>query len=126
MSYGTVTSSISIGRILSLGQQEVLHTFFNVATFTKKCFCFRHLKSHVHEEYIDVDKLSEPQMIMQHFRNYDLDKNGNIDGLEILKAAHKMNGNYLKQYSSENRMPEIQIYSKSRPFSVWYSNGQTN
>ncbi len=31
-------------------------------------------------------------MIMQHFRNYDLDKNGNIDGLEILKAAHKMNG----------------------------------
>ncbi len=32
-------------------------------------------------------------MIMQHFRNYNLDKNGNIDGLEILKAAHKMNGN---------------------------------
>ena len=54
----------------------------------------RHLKSHVHEEYIDVDQLSEPQMIMQHFRNYDLDKNGNIDGLEILKAAHKMNGKF--------------------------------
>ena len=31
-------------------------------------------------------------MIMQHFRNYDLDKNGNIDGLEILKAANRMNG----------------------------------
>jgi hypothetical protein len=39
-----------------------------------------------------VEQLSEPQMIMQHFRNYDLDKNGNIDGLEILKAANKMNG----------------------------------
>ena len=82
---------------------KVVHTFF----------CFRHLKSHVHEEYIDVDKLSEPQMIMQHFRNYDLDKNGNIDGLEILKAAHKMNGNYFKQYSTQNWMPKLQIYAPS-------------
>ena len=55
---------------------------------------FRHLKSHVHEEYVDVETLSEPQMIMQHFRNYDLDKNGNIDGLEILKAANRMNGDF--------------------------------
>jgi len=29
---------------------------------------------------------------MQHFRSYDLDKDGSIDGLEIMKAAHKMNG----------------------------------
>jgi hypothetical protein len=55
-------------------------------------FHFSHLKSHIHEEYIDVETLSEPQIIMQHFRNYDLDKNGNIDGLEILKAANRMNG----------------------------------
>lgn len=62
------------------------------------------MKHHNREEYVDVDKLSQPQLIMQHFRNFDLDKNGYIDGLEILKAAIRMNGNYnnlaLKKYQS--------------------------
>jgi len=49
------------------------------------------MKHHNREEYVDVDKLSQPQLIMQHFRNFDLDKNGYIDGLEILKAAIRMN-----------------------------------
>jgi hypothetical protein len=31
-------------------------------------------------------------VIMQHFRIFDLNKNGNIDGLEIPKAAANMNG----------------------------------
>ena len=53
------------------------------------------MKHHNREEYVDVDKLSQPQLIMQHFRNFDLDKNGYIDGLEILKAAIRMNGNYI-------------------------------
>ena len=52
------------------------------------------MKHHNREEYVDVDKLSQPQLIMQHFRNFDLDKNGYIDGLEILKAAIRMNGKY--------------------------------
>lgn len=51
------------------------------------------MKAHNKEKYVDVDKLSQPQLIMQHFRNYDLDHNGKIDGLEILKAAANMNGN---------------------------------
>ena len=62
------------------------------------------MKHHNREEYVDVDKLSQPQLIMQHFRNFDLDKNGYIDGLEILKAAIRMNGNFnnlgLKKYQS--------------------------
>lgn len=52
------------------------------------------MKAHNKEKYVNVDELSQPQLIMQHFRNYDLDKNGKIDGLEILKAAANMNGRY--------------------------------
>jgi len=50
-----------------------------------------HMKQHNKEKFVDVDQLSQPQLIMQHFRNYDLDKNGKIDGLEILKAVAEMN-----------------------------------
>lgn len=50
------------------------------------------MKSHNKENYVNIDDLSQPQLIMQHFRNYDLDKNGKIDGLELLKAALIMNG----------------------------------
>ena len=50
------------------------------------------MKSHNKEKHVNIDDLSQPQLIMQHFRNYDLDKNGKIDGLELLKAALIMNG----------------------------------
>merc|ERR1711983_613325 len=50
-----------------------------------------HMKSHNKEKHVNIDDLSQPQLIMQHFRNYDLDKNGKIDGLELLKAALIMN-----------------------------------
>ena len=54
------------------------------------------MKSHNKENYVNIDDLSQPQLIMQHFRNYDLDKNGKIDGLELLKAALIMNGKEVK------------------------------
>ncbi len=54
---------------------------------------YRHLKKHTNEQYVKVEELSQPQLIMQQFRNFDLDKNGKIDGLELLKAAAQMNGN---------------------------------
>ena len=53
------------------------------------------MKSHNKEKHVNIDDLSQPQLIMQHFRNYDLDKNGKIDGLELLKAALIMNGKEL-------------------------------
>lgn len=56
---------------------------------------YSHVKTHIREEYVEVEKLSDSQLVMQHFRNYDLDKDGSIDGLEIMKAAHKMNGELL-------------------------------
>jgi hypothetical protein len=57
------------------------------------------MKAHNKEkDYVKIDELSQPQLIMQHFRNFDLDKNGKIDGLEILKAAANMNGMKLRSF----------------------------
>ena len=55
------------------------------------------MKAHNKEKYVNVDELSQPQLIMQHFRTFDLDKNGKIDGLEILKAAANMNGKFCQK-----------------------------
>ena len=62
---------------------------------------FRHMKSHNKENYVNIDELSQPQLIMQHFRNYDLDKNGKIDGLELLKAALVMNGKDILNFRAQ-------------------------
>ena len=48
------------------------------------------MKEHLDEEYIDLDSMTEPQLMAQYFRTFDLDKNGKIDGLEMLKAMLKM------------------------------------
>ena len=62
-----------------------------------ECFCCRHLKAHLggpEAEYINLDSLDEPQLMAQYFRNFDLDKDGKVDGLEMLKAIHRMNSKY--------------------------------
>ena len=50
------------------------------------------MKAHLTEEYVDLDSMTEPQLMAQYFRSFDLDKNGRIDGLEMLKAMMKNNG----------------------------------
>jgi Ca2+-binding EF-hand superfamily protein len=50
------------------------------------------MKEHVEEQYIDLDSMDEPQLMAQYFRNFDLDRNGKIDGLELLKSMQKMTG----------------------------------
>ena len=50
------------------------------------------MKEHNHEKYVNVEQLSENQVLAQYFRNFDLDKNGVVDGLEILKSIHKQSG----------------------------------
>ena len=50
------------------------------------------MKAHLDEDYIDLDSMTEPQLMAQYFRTFDLDKNGRIDGLEMLKAMMRMNG----------------------------------
>ena len=55
----------------------------------------RHMKSHGHgqvEAWVDLDSMDEPKLMATYFRNFDLDKNGRIDGLELLKSMQKMNG----------------------------------
>ena len=49
------------------------------------------MKEHMKEEFLDLDEMTEPQLMATYFRNFDLDKNGRIDGLEMLKAIYLMN-----------------------------------
>ncbi|VDO81132.1 unnamed protein product [Heligmosomoides polygyrus] len=46
---------------------------------------FRHIKQHL-EHKIDVSTLSEEQQRFHYFSIHDLNKDNNIDGIEILKA----------------------------------------
>lgn len=48
-----------------------------------------HMKQHDKEEYVDLSKMSEDQLVMHHFRQYDLDKNGKVDGLEVFKKIQR-------------------------------------
>lgn len=49
------------------------------------------MKEHLEEEYISLDSLDNTQLMAQYFRNFDLDKNGQIDALELMKSLHRMN-----------------------------------
>ena len=44
-----------------------------------------HMKQHNKKEYVDISKMSEAELAVHHFRQYDLDDNGRVDGLEIYK-----------------------------------------
>ena len=44
-----------------------------------------HLKQHNKDEFIDFSKMSQGEIAMHHFRQFDLDNNGRVDGLEVLK-----------------------------------------
>ena len=44
-----------------------------------------HMKQHTKEKYVDFSKMSESEVAIHHFRQFDLDDNGRVDGLEVLK-----------------------------------------
>ena len=48
-----------------------------------------HLKQHNKDEFIDFSKMSQGEIAMHHFRQFDLDNNGRVDGLEVLKKIQK-------------------------------------
>ena len=50
------------------------------------------MKQHDREQYVDYSKMSEAEVIMHHFRQFDHDKDGLVDGLEILKQIQNQNG----------------------------------
>ena len=57
-----------------------------------KNFDFRHMKQHEQDDYVDFSKMSESEVIMHHFKQFDHDKDGKLDGLEVLKQIQKQNG----------------------------------
>ena len=62
------------------------------------------MKSHGHgqvEAWVDLDSMDEPKLMATYFRNFDLDKNGRIDGLELLKSMQRMNGVFPRVANSQ-------------------------
>ena len=51
------------------------------------------MKQHEQEDYVDFSKMSEAEIIMHHFKQFDHDKDGMVDGLEVLKQIRRQNGN---------------------------------
>ena len=64
-----------------------------------KLFNFRHMKQHEQDDYVDFSKMSESEVIMHHFKQFDHDKDGKLDGLEVLKQIQRQNGNLKWQLS---------------------------
>ena len=55
-------------------------------------FLFRHIKTHIKDEYINAESLDDNSLLMQYFRKHDSDDNMKLDGLELLKALARMDG----------------------------------
>ena len=51
----------------------------------------RHMKEQLEEEFLDLDAMDNEQLLFTYFRTFDLDKDGKIDGLEMMKAILRMN-----------------------------------
>jgi len=50
-----------------------------------------HMKQHEQDDYVDFSKMSESEVIMHHFKQFDHDKDGKLDGLEVLKQIQRQN-----------------------------------
>ena len=55
------------------------------------------MKEHEKEDFVDFSKMTQAQIIMHHFRQFDQNKDGKVDGLEIFKKIHLDNGKYHKR-----------------------------
>ena len=72
----------------------------------------RHMKAHGHgqvEAWVDLDSMDEPKLMATYFRNFDLDKNGRIDGLELLKSMQRMNGVFPHVANSQTWSFELRL-----------------
>ena len=41
-------------------------------------------------EYINLDSLTEPELMIEYYKNFDMDGDKQVDGLEILKTMVRM------------------------------------
>merc|ERR1711973_1085183 len=60
-----------------------------------------HLEKHKQEKYVDTSKMTERERIWYQFKNFDLDKDGKVDGMEIIKSILHYRGD-----DGEIREPE--------------------
>merc|ERR1712198_229833 len=50
-----------------------------------------HMKEHEKDEFVDFSKMTQGQITMHHFRQFDQNKDGKVDGLEIFKKIQREN-----------------------------------
>lgn len=70
---------------------------------------FRHIKAQIKEEYMDINSLDDTKLLMQYFRKHDTDNNHKLDGLELLKAITRMEGEEIL-----NQCNDLYIYLVKR------------
>ena len=63
------------------------------------------MKRHTEEKYVDTEHMTDQQVLLQYFRNFDLDKNGYLDGLEVLKALIKQEHEHEHDDHDEPKAP---------------------
>ena len=52
----------------------------------------RHILEHLSVgEYINLDSLTEPELMIEYYKNFDMDHDDSVDGLEVLKTMVRMN-----------------------------------
>ena len=52
------------------------------------------MKEHEKEKFVDYSKMTQAQVIMQHFRQFDQNNDGKVDGLEIYKKIQMETGKW--------------------------------
>ena len=55
------------------------------------------MKEHEKEDFVDFSNMTQDQIAMHHFQQFDLDKDGKVDGLELVKKIHLNDGNYYER-----------------------------
>ena len=69
------------------------HRKCSTAVYDFQVTHFSHLKEHVKEAYLETKDLNDDQLLMQYFKKHDSDNNMKLDGLELLEAIIRMQGN---------------------------------
>jgi len=62
-----------------------------------------HLDKHKRDKYVDTEKMSDRERLIYQFKNFDLDKDGRVDGHDVLKsiAAMGMDDGDIQTFSEE-------------------------
>ena len=67
------------------------------------------MKEHEKDNFVDFSKMTQPQIIMHHFRQFDQNKDGKVDGLEIFKKIQMENGKQYFGMLSTSSYPKLKM-----------------